>query len=182
MPGARLPPTFRASGTDVFHASRHDCEVPARRLPSYDYSSAGAYFVTVCTYRRAHILASPTLADAVQACWHEIPAHFAVESDVFVVMPNHVHGIVVILRAGHARPLQVIVGSFKSAAARSINRVRGTLGEPVWQRGYYERVVRDERELDALREYVLNNPASWDDDPENLCRAGRPVAATAPWL
>lgn len=154
--------------------------MPLRRLPGYDYTSPGAYFVTVCTYRRAVLFAEAPAIDAVQACWIEIPSHFPVELDAFVVMPNHVHGILVYSRAGHARPLPAVVGSFKSAVARSINLLRGTQGEPVSQRGYYDRVVRDERELEALREYISNNPASWDDDPENVCRAARP--ASAPWL
>jgi putative transposase len=180
MPGVRLPSTLRSSDADVFHVSRHDCDVPARRLPCYDYSSAGAYFVTVCTYRRALLFVSPNATSAVQSCWDEIPSHFPVDLDAFVVMPNHVHGIVLLLGAGHARPLPIVIGSFKSAAARLVNRLRATPGKPVWQRGYHERIIRDERELEALREYVLDNPASWDVDPENLCRAARP--ASAPWL
>jgi putative transposase len=95
-------------------------------------------------------------------------------------MPNHAHGIVVLPQAGHARPLQTIVGTFKSAAARSINRLRGTPGEPVWQRGYFERVVRSEHDLEVLREYVLNNPVAWNADPENPHRTAPP--ASAPWL
>jgi len=160
--------------------ARNDGEVPSQRLPDYDYSSAGAYFVTICAHRRAPIFVSLKATHAVHACWGEIPSHFPVELDAFVVMPNHVHGIVALLRAGHARPLQTIVGTFKSAAARSINRLRGTPGEPVWQRGYFERVVRSERELKILREYVLNNPAAWNADPENPHRTAR--LASAPWL
>jgi putative transposase len=93
--------------------------------------------------------------------------------DAFVVMPNHVQGIVMVGRAGHARPLQVVIGSCKSAVSR-------LLGRPVWQRGFYERVIRDERELEALREYIVNNPAAWDVDPENPSRPQR--AASIPWL
>ena len=106
-------------------------------------------------------------------CWQELPAHFAVDVDAFVVMSTHVHGIVLVRGAGHARPLQVVIGSFKAAVSRSV-------GRPVWQRGYHERVVRDERELGALREYVMSNPAAWDADPENPRRTER--VASAPWL
>jgi putative transposase len=154
--------------------------MPLRRLPGHDYSSPGAYFVTVCTHRRALLFAEAPAIEAVQACWIEIPSHFAVELDAFVVMPNHVHGIVLIQRAGHARPLPTVIGSFKSAVARSINLFRGTRGEPVWQRGYYDRVIRDERELEALRQYVVSNPASWNADPENPTRTTTPASAL--WL
>ena len=82
-----------------------------------------------------------TSAGAVVAsCWTEIPAHFPVELDAFVVMPNHVHGILFLAGAGHAPPLQTVVGSFKSAAARGVNRRRGSPSRPVWQRGFYDRV------------------------------------------
>jgi putative transposase len=147
--------------------------VPAKRHPHHDYASAGAYFVTVCTRRRALIFEIPGAAHTVQRCWDEMPSHFAVELDAFVVMPNHVHGIVMVGRAGHARPLQVVIGSCKSAVSR-------LLGRPVWQRGFYERVIRDERELEALREYIVNNPAVWDVDRENPSRPQR--AASIPWL
>jgi hypothetical protein len=82
--------------------------------------------------------------------------------------------------AGHAPPLPTIVGAFKSAATREINRQRLTPGARVWQRGYHERVVRSERELEAIREYILNNPAAWDDDPANPTATVGLVSA--PWL
>jgi len=174
--------------TKVGMVSAHTSVVSRATMATYPSSvfrasttrAPGAYFVTVCTHRRASLFGSAAAAIAVQACWDEIPSHFPVELDAFVVMPNHVHGIVVLPRVGHARPLQTIVGTFKSAAARSVNRLRGTPGEPVWQRGYFERVVRSERELEALRGYVLNNPDAWYADPENPCRTAR--LASAPWL
>lgn len=180
MPGARAQLIRRPLVTQAYRLPGNDCEVPIKRLPDHDYSAPGAYFVTICTYRRALTFASPRVVGVVRACWKEIPSHFAVDLDVFVVMPNHVHGILMLPRAGHARPLQVVIGSFKAAAARSINVLRGSPGAPVWQRGYYERVVRSEDELEALREYVVTNPGSWNADPEN---PGHDVAAAiAPWL
>jgi putative transposase len=157
-----------------------DESVPAQRLRHYDYASPGAYYVTICSHRRASIFASRRAAREVETCWASLPSHFAIELDAFVAMPNHVHGILWLTRAGHARPLQMIIGSFKSAAARRINAPRDSPGAPVWQRGYYERVVRDERELAALREYVVANPAAWNADPENPHRTQTAVAA--PWL
>ena len=102
------------------------------------------------------------------------------ETDVFVVMPNHVHGILCLTGLDRALPLPVVVGSFKSAAARKINAIRGTPGAPVWQRGYYERVVRGEDELESIRRYVVENPAAWSADPENPSRTT--IVASAPWL
>jgi REP element-mobilizing transposase RayT len=104
--------------------------------------------------------------------------------DRFVVMPNHVHGIIVVVGATHASPLPVgttahgprsgslaaIVGSFKSATTRRVNRVRGTPRAPFWQRGYYEHVLRDEGDLEKIRTYVAQNPLSWELDENCLDR------------
>ena len=132
-----------------------------------------------------------------KASWEEIPAHFpGVELDTFAVMPNHVHGIVVIgrhdpratrcgsptpsptPRAPRASPLRgaagpgrgsvgAIVGSYKSAVSKRINRSRGTAGRSVWQRNYYEHIIRDDADLNRIREYIWDNPAPWHEDPEN---------------
>ena len=113
--------------------------------------------------------------EAVKACWNEIPVHFPhVTLDDFALMPNHVHGILVFsdaleagqptraghTRAGHARPLQVVVGSFKAAASR-----RAGIG--LWQRSYWDRIIRTEAELDTAREYIELNPSRWPVYLEN---------------
>jgi REP element-mobilizing transposase RayT len=106
-----------------------------------------------------------------------------VELDVFVVMPNHFHGILVIVdkcrgtvhRAPtleqFAKPtsgsLPTIVRYFKSAVTRRINELRGAPNMPVWQRNYYEHVIRNENDLDEIREYIVNNTLKWDLDSEN---------------
>ena len=115
--------------------------------------------------------------------WQEIPDHFDnVKIDAFIVMPNHVHGIIVItdahVGARHASPLHrshrqskptlgTIVGSYKSAVTKQINRSGGAPATPVWQRNYYENVIRNESALHDIRQYILHNPAKWADDPEN---------------
>ncbi len=71
------------------------------------------------------------------------------------------------VRGCEAGSLGALVGSFKSTAAKAINRVRGTPGLPVWQKRYHERIVRNERELERIRQYILNNPAHWSEDPNN---------------
>jgi putative transposase len=124
---------------------------------------------------------------SVNVVWDAIPDHFhGVSLDEFVVMPNHAHGIVLIAsaigdasgpqgtacraptRESFGKPvahsLATIVRSFKSATMKLINDARGTRGAHVWQRNYYERVIRDDRELDAIREYIAQNPLNWMDD------------------
>ncbi len=175
------------------------------RLKGYDYTQAGAYFVTILVRYREHLLGG-VLVGAVQLsksgeivdeCWREIPEHFSdVECDAYAIMPNHIHGVLVVRGVGarHASPLQrhplrvsnwptgpkpssvgAIVGSFKSAATKRINRFRRTIGFVVWQRNYYEHIIRDEDSLNKIREYIFHNPARWEYDLENA--AGKPDGA-----
>lgn len=124
-------------------------------------------------------------------CWRDLPDHFPnADVDAFVVMPNHVHGIVVITKnidksdvgARHAVPLptprrfgtsipgslSTIIGAYKSAVTKRINRLRETPNEPVWQRNYYETIIRNEPMLNAIRQYIEANPANWQFDLENI--------------
>ncbi len=122
--------------------------------------------------------------------WKEIPSHFAnVEIDRIVVMPNHIHGIIVLTddrRGGVSPPngkgtetvplrkctLGQIVAYFKYQTTKSINQIRGPLGTPVWQRNYYEHVIRNENDLDEIREYIADNPLEWELDRENPNNVG----------
>lgn len=159
------------------------------RLPGYDYRQAGAYFVTVCTYNRMMLFGDVVndemrLNEAgriVQATWDKLPEHYHhLELDEWVVMPNHVHGIITLVDthdvgaglrsaptpAGNKRhPLSKIIRAFKSFSARRINEHRSTPGVPVWQRNYYEHVIRNESDLHDIRHYIVHNPAKWADDP-----------------
>ncbi len=180
------------------------------RLKGYDYTQPGAYFITVCTYMRECLFGEVVdgqmrlnaWGQIVEQCWREIPIHFPhVALDAFVVMPNHIHGIIVIgdVGATHASPLHqtsasplqptspsplppshpvhptgpsqgsvgAIVGSFKSVTTRRINALRGTPGAPVWQRNYYEHIIRNEPSLQRIREYIAMNPLRWHLDREN---------------
>lgn len=167
------------------------------RLPDYDYSSPGAYFVTVCTFDRELLfgtitdgkMSSNAYTSIVRDEWlwsQEIRQEIAL--DTWIIMPNHLHGIVWITgqpgdslaasskESAHklrARPksLSTFITGFKSSATIRINKLRDTRGAPVWQRNYYERIVRDEYELWRIREYIVNNPANWNDDenhPSNI--------------
>jgi REP element-mobilizing transposase RayT len=120
-------------------------------------------------------------------CWQAVPRHFQmVELDAWVAMPNHFHCIVWIADVGatHASPLHgnaspvrrsgpprrslgTIIGSFKSAATKRINALRGTPGAPVWQRNYHEHIIRGDESLNHIRQYILDNPALWATDREN---------------
>ncbi|MBV9108268.1 MAG: transposase [Gemmatimonadetes bacterium] len=100
-------------------------------------------------------------------------------TDAFVIMPNHVHGLVQLTEtAEHTSTLGRIIGSFKSAVSARVNTLRATPGAPVWQRGYYERVLRNEDELLRARRYIVENPLKWHLDQENPLRinAGGPLA------
>ncbi|HEY3266627.1 MAG TPA: transposase [Armatimonadota bacterium] len=161
------------------------------RLRGYDYRTPDAYSVTVCTADRLCLLAQAgsgvitlsELGDIAAAAWLDLPRHFPnVELDAFVIMPNHVHGIVCFesavpdpdgteaRRFGDvvAGSLSAVVGAFKSASARCINGARGTEGAAVWQRGFHERVIRPDRMLEAIRLCIANNPANWARDAEHV--------------
>ena len=169
------------------------------RLPAYDYARAAAYFVTLVAHTRESLFGQvidsemrlSVLGLVVAEEWRRTAEiRREVELDAFVVMPNHVHGIVIIVGAHGRAPLQQqhdtlsraplhrlprslgsFAAGFKSAVTKRINEMRGTPGLPVWQRNYYEHVIRNEDELDHIRRYIMDNPASWEQDPEN--RASR---------
>ncbi len=177
------------------------------RLPQYDYAQAGVYFVTVCCHRHRCILGKIDnfqihlnwAGRLVAECWLEIPYHFAnAVLDAFVVMPNHLHGIVVLnVGAQHAAPLQrqtstvlrrnvspgslsAIVRSFKSAASKRFHEHKRDLRVPLWQRNYYEHVVRNGEELDAIRRYIWTNAERWAEDKENPANLNAPRDTSKP--
>jgi REP element-mobilizing transposase RayT len=107
--------------------------------------------------------------------WNDLPAHYNnVELDCFIVMPNHIHGILMLHDVGAGlKPaptrhgLPEIVRAFKTFSSRQINEPRKTVGVPLWQRNYYEHVIRSEESLNRIRRYILDNPAQWQFDREN---------------
>ena len=167
------------------------------RLRHFDYSSPGAYFVTICTKDRLCVLGNVCdgkivlnkYGEIVAGAWEDLPRHYShVQLDAWVVMPNHVHGILKLAdgdvsrsgclrRAGlkpapteNRSPLQglsEVVRGFKTYSARRINALRGTTGTSFWQRGYFEHVIRSESSLNRIRRYIGENPMRWDEDPEN---------------
>ncbi len=180
--------------TAVFDPDKHHRR--SIRLPGYDYSRSGAYFVTICAQDRACLFGD--IADGVMRLndagrvvadsWQWLESQYDyVELDEFVIMPNHVHGVIVIVGAGLPRPyiasgaetktgaetaplratLGRMVAYFKYQSTKHINIMRGTPGMPVWQRNYYEHIVRNDDELNRIREYIANNPKQWEIDQEN---------------
>ncbi|MGC8879289.1 MAG: transposase [Anaerolineae bacterium] len=201
------------------------------RLPGYDYTRPGVYFVTLVTHERQCLfgdivgvgatcrVALNLWGEIARAEWFQtavVRPYVVLHEDEFVVMPNHVHGIIWIMDDAHrgaaandewnnnrgddatndewnnnrggadrrgaaplrpyheTPPINVIPGSlgaivraYKSAVTKHINTLRGTPGVLTWQRNYYEHIIRDEQELQRIRQYILDNPALWAEDREN---------------
>ena len=174
------------------------------RLREFDYASSGAYFVTVCAAQKAHLFGAVSsgevqcseIGDVILEEWRasaQIRQELAL--DAFVIMPNHIHGIVWLLEENQAvlshasivsgvgatgrsplrgnvaagpakKSLGAFVAGFKSAVTTRINKARATPSVPVWQRNYHDRIIRNDRELNAVREYIAFNPHNWSSDLE----------------
>lgn len=160
------------------------------RLASFDYSQPGLYFVTVCTWGRELLLGEVVAGEmhvsqaghAALEAWEALPLRFpALDLDAFVVMPNHVHGILV-LGANPDQPpdiappsLAAVMRAFKSLSAIQANRALGRTNLPFWQRSYHDRIIRTPRELALIRQYIAHNPARWETDVENPSLPPSPV-------
>ena len=143
--------------------------------------------MTICTRDRASLLGEMVDGETrlnefghiVADAWEWLAVQYAhVELDTSVVMPNHLHGIVVIrddVRRGVSRnaptvgrkPLGRLIGVFKTVSTKRVNQLQSTPGAPLWQRDFYEHVIRDEGDLQGIRGYIQANPALWDDDENN---------------
>ena len=157
------------------------------RLEGYDYSQAGVYFVTICVQSWKRLFGNiardkMVLNDAgrmMQTVWDELPDRFSnIALDEYIVMPNHFHGLVVIISGGNENGAATsvlignIVGAFKSIATNAYIRGVRRCGwmlfpDHLWHRNFYERIVRDENELNRIREYIVTNPARWELDGED---------------
>ena len=166
------------------------------RLRNYDYSQPRFYFLTICTYKRQSWFGEikndrmylNQIGKIVAEEWLNTPKirpNF--QLDAWVIMPNHLHGIVIInehiLETGKGNqdilgarnaPLRQepnsissFVAGFKSAVTKRINLLRNNRDIPIWQRNYYESIIRDEQSLIAVQEYILNNACKWKKDPDN---------------
>jgi len=147
------------------------------RVGSYNYSCSGAYFITICSYKREEIFG-------------EIKNGLICLND-FVIMPNHIHGIIWIVGAIYESPkdnplqnngvilelplrierrkmlLSKIIGKFKMNSSKLINDIRNSKGSHVWQRSYYDHIIRNEKNLNNIKQYIQNNPLNWGTDKNN---------------
>ncbi len=160
------------------------------RLSGYDYTTAGAYFVTLVTARRVNWFGkiqvgemqySPS-GEIAQSEWIRLGIRFeGIALDEYVIMPNHLHGILWIMpgdriqhtsvdekRTDFARTLGTLIGSYKSSSTRLIHNLERSTERAIWQRNYYEHILRSAEDLEHAREYIHNNPLRWSEDQENV--------------
>ena len=157
------------------------------RLKGYDYSQAGAYFVTIVTWQREMLFGEITdgelvlneFGQIVSEKWQWLESQYRyIELGAWIVMPNHFHGILVIHDFGRGgsrsaptpikrKPLGGLIGAFKTVSTKHINLLRNTEGQLVWQRNYYEHIIRNEPEMDRISRYIESNPSQWAEDDEN---------------
>lgn len=168
------------------------------RLRGYDYTQPGAYYVTLCVQDHQCIFGDVVNGEMqlnefghiVHEEWHHTAiVRHEITLDEFVIMPNHIHGIIIIndtidvplgatrrvapttnatiTNGPVPRSIGAIVGQFKSIATKRINKLRGTNGVSLWQRDYYEHISRHSGDLNRIRQYIRNNPRKWQWDREN---------------
>ena len=183
----------------------YDPEHHARRsirLRDYDYAQCGAYFITMCIQHRECLLGtvvdgvmeSNEAGKMVQSAWEVLPKRFpSILFDAFVVMPNHVHGIVMIVppkqkpqskkgAASSAPTVGNILRAFKSISAIHVNSLLSRSDRPLWQRNYYEHIIRNEAALARAREYIAMNPRRWHLDWDNPNVVGAASSAPTTWI
>jgi REP element-mobilizing transposase RayT len=170
------------------------------RLKGWDYSNPGRYFITICAYNKDHLFGEikggiMELSNfgqiALQEWWKSFDMRTELFCDAFVIMPNHIHGIVRIdkitgnpLPVGtHGRASQQqqqqqnhgvayrspksvssFVAGFKSSATKKINECRQLPKNPVWQSRFHDHIIRNEIEFHSIKNYIINNPRNWKED------------------
>lgn len=164
------------------------------RLKGYDYTQPGAYFITICAHQRQHIFGEVINGEMVlnetgkmaRDEWFrtaELRPYMELFQDEFVIMPNHGHGIIWIVGARHCRAptdvlekfgkpvkgsIPTIMRAYKSAVTYAVNAAHILRGAVLWQKNYYEHIIRNDRELNNIKWYILNNPLNWQLDRDNL--------------
>ena len=165
------------------------------RKTGWDYTGSGRYFVTVCNFDRELIFGEVTngavslteIGRIVEQAWLEIAvANPRIELDAHIVMPNHVHGIVIVPAIGWSHTtmdavdrqsgpasgsLGAMIGRFKRVSTRRVNEMPNVGTSTLWHRGYHDRIIPDDEAFDRARAYIHNNPANWLRDPDNPLHA-----------
>ena len=159
------------------------------RIPGYDYSQNGAYFITVCTHNHKCIFGNIIdgemklngFGEIIQTEWEKtVNIRAEIKLGEYVIMPNHFHAIVFIttescrgvrpdaptIRIMGPKPKSIgaLMAGFKSSVTNQINKIRNTPKSPVWQRNYWEHIIRDEKSFDEISTYIINNPGKWQFD------------------
>jgi REP element-mobilizing transposase RayT len=189
----------RQSGVEGYAMTEQNKQLHHRRsirLADYDYSAEGGYFITIVTQGRACLFGEVIdgvmqLNDYGKIVWDEwfrstdIRHEIELNMDEFVVMPNHIHGIVIINddQGRGDRPVAptkpigpppksigAFVAGYKSAVTKRINILRNTPGVAVWQRNYYDHIITSERDYYNIANYISSNPMNWESDTENQLR------------
>ena len=181
--------------TDNMTLYKNTFRVESTRLEGYDYSQPGEYFVTICTDKHNCLFGKvikekvelSSVGQIAKKCWKEIHNHFYnIELDEFVIMPNHIHGIIIICENNIRRDainrvstggitkinnpmlsrnsLSNIIRQYKSRVSYEIHKIQPDFA---WQHRFYEHIIRDERDLQNTRDYIVNNPIKWFYDSEN---------------
>ena len=155
------------------------CSRRSVRLSDYDYSQCGMYFITICAHESEHLFGKITdgkmhknaMGILAEEAWHAIFEYFPhARSEIFVAMPNHIHAVIDIHSAvdvaqnfsGTSKTIGSIIRAFKAKV--TVWARKNTQIKDVWQRNYYEHVIRDERDCNRIYEYILNNPVGWIKD------------------
>ncbi|MGK7879848.1 MAG: transposase [Crocosphaera sp.] len=158
------------------------------RLKNYDYSQAGAYFITICTQHKQCIFGDIKkgkmrlnhLGAIADQYWQQIPKHFSNTAlDVYIIMPNHLHGILWIVKdvQNNQQPrkfgnivkgsISSIIRSYKAVVTQKIKKVcEITETALIWQKRYYDQIIRNEKMLNNIRKYIIDNPINWEQDEE----------------
>ncbi|QGY29666.1 hypothetical protein CUN67_12285 [Pantoea cypripedii] len=157
---------FECINTTDDNCFRREAKMKNRKYPrlkNYDYKTTGAYFITLVCHQRLPLFGRissgtfhPTLlGETTWYEWNNLTCRYPswLRTDAFVLMPNHLHGILWLLD-GCPRSVSDIIGLFKSGVTRQFHL-------KIWQRSFYDRVIRDEYELLKIREYIQNNPLQW---------------------
>ena len=168
------------------------CNLPQRkssRLKEYDYSNSAYYFITICIHDKEYYFGNVHKEKMIlnqygiiaEECWKDLPSHYSnCELDYYVIMPNHVHGILVIdnynydkatLPQSKIHGITEIIRGYKTFSSKIINLLPDQEKAFRWQKSYYDRIIRNEKELHQIRKYIEQNPLRWDiekNTPDNL--------------
>ena len=166
---------------------KYDSQIHHRksvRIPGYDYTQDGWYFVTICTHNHNVLLGNVVNGEMVlneygqivSKIWKWLPEQYKyIKLHEWIIMPNHLHGIIEYHNDGRGgsrtaptdikiKPLGRIIGAFKTVSTKHINKIQNTPGHKLWQRNYYEHIIRNEKDLNRIGEYIIYNPLKWPED------------------